>query len=180
MIELDKILANVKYDDIEYPVDQWQPEDCGLDGFRINRFGEWFFKGSSIKRQSLVILLSKLLRKEGDSYFVVSPVEKIRVDVDCLPFCVLLAEHNTQVDPSTWVLTLNTGAKVVLDEDHPLSLYFDSEFQLELPKIKIRPDLYASVNRNVYYQWIDFALSEGEQVGLSSNGTWYPLSSNEI
>ena len=180
MIELEKILRNVKYDDIEYPVDQWQPEDCGLDGFRINRFGDWFFQDSQIKRHSLVVLLSKLLRKEGKQYYVVSPVEKIRVDVDCYPFCILLAEQKHDSGEESWVLTLNTGATIILGPEHPLSLYHDEQFSVQLPKVKVRGDLFAAVNRNVYYQWVSAASQRGNNLIIKSCQCEFQLNADEI
>lgn len=179
MIEIDKILRNVEYDDIEYPVDQWHPKDCGLDGFKISRFGEWYFQGSPIKRQSLVVLLSKLLKKEGTDYFVVSPVEKIKVEVDCFPFCVVLAEQDKSLEKSQWLLTLNTGEQITLGQQHPLSLYFDTEFEIHLPKIRVRRDLYASINRNVYYQWVESASENDDILSISSNGCVFRLNPDE-
>ena len=67
------------------PVDQWNPEFCGDIDIRIARNGSWYHEGRPFLRPSLVRLLSSILKREGDDYFLVSPVEKMRIQVeDCL------------------------------------------------------------------------------------------------
>ena len=65
-----------------YPLDQWNPSNCGFVDIAIDRDGRWFHEGSEIKRVELVSLFAGLLRREDDgAYYLVTPVEKVEVDV---------------------------------------------------------------------------------------------------
>ena len=68
------------------PVDKWNPEFCGDLDMRIARDGTWFYLGTPIGRHELVKLFSSILRKDGDDFFLVTPVEKVGITVDDAPF----------------------------------------------------------------------------------------------
>ena len=68
------------------PVHLWNPEFCGDLDMRIARDGIWFYLGTPIGRFELVKLFSTILRKDGDEYFLVTPVEKVGITVDDAPF----------------------------------------------------------------------------------------------
>ena len=53
---------------------------------RIARDGTWFYLGTPIGRAPLVKLFSSIIRKDGDDYFLVTPVEKVGIIVDDAPF----------------------------------------------------------------------------------------------
>ena len=61
------------------PVHKWDPPDCGALDMRIARDGSWHYQGSPINRPELVRLFSTILRKDGDSYVLVTPVEKVTI-----------------------------------------------------------------------------------------------------
>ncbi|HBF62723.1 MAG TPA: DUF1285 domain-containing protein, partial [Gammaproteobacteria bacterium] len=71
------------------PLEQWQPDKRGEVDIRIDREGRWFHEGDQIKRQPLIDLFATLLRKEGDAYFLVTPVEQMRIEVEDSPFLVI-------------------------------------------------------------------------------------------
>ena len=58
------------------PVHLWHPPFCGDLDMRIARDGTWFYLGTPIGRAPLVRLFSTILRRDGDEYFLVTPVEK--------------------------------------------------------------------------------------------------------
>jgi len=64
------------------PVHLWNPPFCGDLDMRIARDGTWFYLGTPIGRKPLVKLFSSILRKDGDDYFLVTPVEKVGIKVD--------------------------------------------------------------------------------------------------
>ena len=69
-----------------YPLDQWNPSNCGFVDIAIDRDGRWFHEGSEIKRVELVSLFAGLLRREDDgAYYLVTPVEKVEVAVALHP-----------------------------------------------------------------------------------------------
>ena len=61
------------------PVDQWNPDFCGDIDMVIKRDGFWFYEGSPIGRAKLVRLFSTVLKREGEQYFLVTPVEKLGI-----------------------------------------------------------------------------------------------------
>src|SRR5512132_3339255 len=65
------------------PVDRWNPERCGHSDMRIARDGTWYHQGSAIRRPAMVRLFSTVLRREPDGrHVLVTPVEKLDIDVD--------------------------------------------------------------------------------------------------
>ena len=79
-------LAQAAADEKLPPVDAWQPTVEKDMGLRISRDGAWHYLGSPIARPSLVRLLSRLMKREGEDFFLVSPVEKLRIEVEDAPF----------------------------------------------------------------------------------------------
>ena len=151
------------------PVDQWHPPFSGDLDMRITRSGAWFYLGSEIKRPALVKLFSSILLYEGGEYYLVTPVEKYRIQVDDVPFIIVASEHRYADDPdskdpvSVWVCTTNVGESVVLDNEHPLNVVMDAETEEPSPYVLVRSNLKARVNRNVFYQMVEQAeCEEGE------------------
>ncbi len=71
------------------PVHLWNPPYCGELDIRITRDGNWHYNKSPIGRKRLVKLFSNILKKEGDFYYLVTPVEKIKIQVDDAPFLIV-------------------------------------------------------------------------------------------
>ena len=71
----------------------WEPDYCGDIGLRIARDGQWYYAGSPIGRKRLVRLFSTILRHDDDGeHYLVTPVEKIRVEVEDAPFVATLMQ----------------------------------------------------------------------------------------
>ncbi len=68
------------------PVHLWHPEHCGDIDIRIRRDGVWFHEGTPIGREALVRLFSTVLRLDPDGYHLVTPVEKLKIQVEDAPF----------------------------------------------------------------------------------------------
>ena len=68
------------------PVEEWNPDYCGEMDLQIKANGDWFYTGTIFKRANLVKLLASVLKMEGDEYYLVTPVEKIKITVDDAPF----------------------------------------------------------------------------------------------
>src|SRR3990167_6970488 len=73
------------------PVHLWNPEHCGEIDIVIRRDGVWMHEGSPIGREALVRLFSTVLRKDPDGYHLVTPVEKLKIAVEDLPFPAVAA-----------------------------------------------------------------------------------------
>src|SRR6202161_4527303 len=68
------------------PVERWNPPYCGALDMRIASDGTWFYLKTPIGRPALVKLFASVLKREGDKYFLVTPVEKCGIQVDDAPF----------------------------------------------------------------------------------------------
>src|SRR3982074_2838434 len=68
------------------PVHLWNPPFCGDLDMRIASDGTWFYLKTPIGRPALVKLFASVLKREGDKYFLVTPVEKCGIVVDDAPF----------------------------------------------------------------------------------------------
>ena len=153
------------------PVESWNPAHCGHSAMRIARDGTWFHEGRRIDRPAMVRLFSTVLRREADGSFVlVTPAEKLTIDVDLAPF-VATAMKTSGSGPNRQIaFKLNTGDAVILGPEHPLRV------ESGVPLISVRRGLDASLARPVYYELADIALAEGATTpGVWSNGAFFPL-----
>ena len=133
------------------PVELWDPPYCGEMAIEIKADGSWYYQGSAFKRMPLVKLFASVLKKEGDAYFLVTPVEKIKISVEHHPY-VITEWRWLDDDQHCMALTTHLGDEFVLDEQHPVSL--DKNGAIE---VLVRRNLSASIHRNVYYQWVELA-----------------------
>ena len=133
------------------PVEDWNPEYCGEMDLQIKTNGDWFYNGTIFKRANLVKLLASVLKMEDDEYYLVTPVEKIKITVEDAPF-VLTKWHWQDDSQTSMVVSNNIGDEFVLNTQHPLSANKAGELY-----VIVRRNLLAKIHRNVYYQWIDIA-----------------------
>ena len=69
------------------PVDRWNPDHCGNSDMRIAADGSWYHMGTRIDRPAMVRLFSTVLRREPDgSHVLVTPVEKLTIEVEVTAF----------------------------------------------------------------------------------------------
>ena len=157
------------------PVERWNPTHCGVSGMRIARDGTWFHEGSPIGRQAMVRLFSTILRRESDgSYVLVTPVEKLDIEVEDAPFVAVEVKSEGEVDTRTLAFRLNTGDLVVAGPDNPLR--FEEKEDGPHPYLAVRAGLEALVARSVYYELANIALAEAaEPAGLWSNGAFFAI-----
>lgn len=157
------------------PVESWNPAHCGHSAMRIARDGTWFHEGSPIGREAMVRLFSMLLRREGDgSYVLVTPGEKLEIDVDDAPFVAVELKSAGEGRERRLAFRLNTGDLVVAGPDHPLR--FVASADGPHPYLAVRTGLDALVARTVYYELANIALDEGaEPAGLWSDGCFFAL-----
>lgn len=137
------------------PVESWNPPYCGEIDIQIKANGDWFHEGSVFKRLPLVKMFASVLIKEVsnavEEYFLVTPVEKVKIQVEDAPFVLTqwrwLDEQETIMQVST-----NLDDEFVLNEEHPLIISGNGDLY-----VTVRRNLTAKVHRNVYYQWADMA-----------------------
>lgn len=157
------------------PVDKWNPAHCGDSAMRIARDGTWFHEGAPIGRPAMVRLFSTILRREPDGSFVlVTPVEKLSIEVEDAPFLAVELKSEGEGPGRNLAFRLNTGDLVVAGPDNPIRIRSGQDGPH--PYIEVRAGLEALVARSVYYELAELALAEGAQPpGLWSGGTFHPL-----
>lgn len=157
------------------PVEQWDPPYCGHSGMRIGRDGTWFHEGRPIARPAMVRLFSTILRREDDgSHVLVTPVEKLGIDVDCTAFRAIAMTTEGKDKAREVALSLDSGDALVIGPAHPLSLA-GSESDPS-PRVAVRNGLEAELSRPVFYELAEIALSEGsDPPGFWSGGCFFPL-----
>lgn len=161
------------------PVHLWNPPFCGDLDIRIARNGLWYYLGTPIGRMPLVKLFASVLRKDGDDYFLVTPVEKIGITVDDAPFVAV--DFEPAGDGAEQVLTFVTNVEdeAVAGPDHPIRVERDPETGEPSPYILIRRNLEALIDRKSYYRLVDVGAVEPvdgvEMFGVWSSGQFFPF-----
>ncbi len=161
------------------PVHLWNPPFCGDLDMRIARDGTWFYLGTPIGRKPLVKLFSTILRKDGDSYFLVTPVEKVGITVDDAPFVAV--DFTAEGDGNAQNITFETNVDetVTAGPDHPVRLVRDPETGEPSPYVLVRTNLEALIDRKSFYRLVD--LGEAHTVdgkdwfGIWSGGAFFPF-----
>jgi uncharacterized protein len=152
------------------PVEQWDPPHCGHSGMRIDREGRWWHEGRRIEREALVRLFASVLRREPDGrHLLVTPVEKLDIDVEFAALRVIAMTHEGEGETSRIAFQLNDGGAVLLCPDHPLRM------KDGLPLVALHRGLEASFERPVYLELAELALRH-DPPGVWSGGRFFPLS----
>lgn len=156
------------------PVDQWNPQHCGHSGMRIALDGTWYHQGEPIRRPAMVRLFSTVLRREPDgSHVLVTPAEKLDIDVDCTAFRAVAMSREGSGRDQRIAFQLDSGDAVILGPDHPLRIV-ETEAG-PTPRIGVRHGLEAELTRAVYYELAELALASDPPTGVWSDGAFFPL-----
>jgi uncharacterized protein len=146
------------------PIERWNPPFCGDIDMRIAADGTWFYQKTPIGRLSLVKLFASVLKREGDKYFLVTPVEKVGIVVDDAPF---LAVEIMMTSPGQEgrVLEFRTNVDewVAAGPDHALRFEQQPANGGLKPYLHVRRELWAKVTRALFYDLV--ALGEEREVG---------------
>ena len=140
------------------PVDKWNPEFCGDIDMKIMRNGKWFYMGTEIKRPAMVKLFSGILRLDSDNcYYLVTPVEKVRISVEDAPFIAtsLISENKDNINHLYFITNVNE--KILLTKNNPLEIKIDNKTEEPSPYIFVRKNLKALISRSVFYELIELA-----------------------
>ncbi|HUS96261.1 MAG TPA: DUF1285 domain-containing protein [Hyphomicrobiaceae bacterium] len=167
------------------PVDQWNPPYCGDIGMEIRVDGTWYYQGSPIGRKPLVRLFSRVLRRDEDGrHYLVTPVEKIDVQVADAPFLAVELEIENAGPAQTLVFRTNVDDVVRCGPDHPMRFEVEEGSGGLKPYLLVRGRLEALVTRALYYDLVEMAvarsLSDGnsleeDHLGLWSDGAFFEM-----
>ena len=161
------------------PVHLWNPPFCGDIDMRIATDGTWFYMGTPIGRPALVRLFASVLKREGDDYFLVTPVEKVGIKVDDAPF--LAVEMRAEQGDAGPVLNFRTNVEdwIVCGPGH--AMRFDPEAGTGglKPYLHVRSDLWAKLSRALFYDLVERgeerAVDNRMMFGVASSGEFYPM-----
>lgn len=160
------------------PVESWNPPYCGDIGIKIRRDGAWFYQGSIIGRPAIVKLFASILRKDEDEKtYLVTPVEKILVEVEDAPFlAVEMAVTGTGEDQKLTFRT-NVDDVVTVSPAHHIRFARQDPGGGLKPYILIRGRLEALVTRAVYADLVALAVSGDTlgSLGVWSSGVWWAM-----
>ena len=140
------------------PVHLWNPPKTGDMDLIVDREGRWIHEGGEIKRDRLVKLFSTILKREGNNYFLVTPVEKWQIVVDFAPFYIISASRENRARQQAISLTTSTGETIVISEEHPLWVDDSKGADHPTPLIVVRGNLPGLLSRTVFYQLVDWGL----------------------
>jgi hypothetical protein len=176
---LESLIAAVGKERKLPPVDLWNPPFCGDLDMRIAADGTWFYLGTPIGRPALVRLFASVLKREGDNYFLVTPVEKVGIKVDDAPFQAV--EMAAEGENANRVLTFRTNVDdlVRCDADHTLRFEPEEGTGGLKPYLHVRRDLWARVTRALFFDLVEMGetrdLNGQELYGVASAGEFFPM-----
>jgi hypothetical protein len=130
------------------PVDKWDPEFCGDIDIQIKHDGSWFYMGTPINRKALVKLFASVLKRENDHYFLVTPAEKVGIQVEDSPFIITQWQKNS----NKLALTTSTGNDLIVGKENPIQIFADKKTGAHLPYVLVRKNLWGRLHQNVFYQ----------------------------
>ena len=160
------------------PVEKWNPPLCENIEMQISKDGKWYFMNSLIGREKMVKLFSSVLRLDADGdYYLVTPVEKIKINVADKPFVIITYDKEIINDQETFFFQTNVGDVVPLNLKHPLRVEFSKITEEPSPYLLVRKNLEGLISRNVFYQLVQEAEldKETQELYLESAGEKFSL-----
>ena len=163
------------------PVHLWNPPFCGDIDMRIARDGTWFYLGTPIGRAPMVKLFSSILKREGEDYFLVTPVEKVGIKVDDAPLLAVdfIAEGVGRDQVLRFVTT--TEEEVTAGPGHAIEMRMRGGEAT--PYLHVRAGLWALIDRKSFYRLIELGCHEEKDgdswFGLWSQGEFFPVTRSQ-
>lgn len=134
---------------------------CGDIDMRITRDGIWHYRGSAINRMPMVKLFASVLKRdETGDFWLETPIEKCRIQVDDAPFIAVdIFASGSGLDQRVGFRT-NIDETVIAGPDHPIRIVHDSGTGSPLPYLLVHDGLEALISRAVYYDLVELAVEE--------------------
>jgi hypothetical protein len=162
----EKIAAGASRESPQWP-------SCGDFEMKIGRDGTWYYKGGPIGRKRLVKLFSTVLRREADgSYWLVTPVERGRIEVEDAPFIAEEVVERGAGAARSLAFRTNLDDWVEADADHPLTIRHDPDTGEPNPYILVRNGLEARLTRAAFYHLVEMAEPHTDEQGQERQGVW--------
>ncbi|MEA3067160.1 MAG: uncharacterized protein QOK41_567 [Sphingomonadales bacterium] len=146
------------------PVHLWNPPFCGDLDMRIAADGTWYYLKTPIGRPALVKLFGSVLKREGDKYYLVTPVEKCGIVVEDAPFLAVELKVETQASGRILHFRTNVDDWVACGRQHALRFEPEPQTGGLKPYLHVRADLWAKVTRALFYDLVEL----GEERGVGA------------
>jgi len=160
------------------PVEKWNPPFCGDIDMKIETDGTWLYQKTPIGRPALVKLFSGILKREGDKYFLVTPVEKVGLIVVDAPFLAVELKVEHAEDP---ILAFRTNVDdwVEAGPGHALTFVTAPATGGMKPYVHVRRDLWAKVTRALFYDLVGLGeerdIAGKRMFGVASKGEFFAM-----
>ncbi len=176
MASLDSIQALLKDQRGVPPISDWHPELSGDIDIVIKADGRWIHEGGEIKRHELVKLFASILRREQDGhYYLVTPVEKWRLQVEEFPLMIVDFEVGGSADSPRIAVKTNVDSWFELGSEHPLCVDTQADNKEPIPSVLTRHGLVAKVNRACFYRLVELAEPVAESLVLRAGNSVFVL-----
>jgi uncharacterized protein len=160
------------------PVERWDPPFCGDIDMKIEADGTWFYQKTPIGRPALVKLFSSILKKEGDKYYLVTPVEKVGLIVVDAPFLAVELKVE-QADDQILAFRTNVDDWVEAGPGHALRFVPEPATGGLKPYLHVRRDLWAKVTRALFYDLVELGeerdIAGKRMFGVASKGEFFAM-----
>lgn len=161
------------------PVELWDPPYCGDLDMRIAADGTWFYLKTPIGRPALVRLFASVLKREGDRYFLVTPVEKCGIRVDDAPFLAVEMTVDDSTDGRVLNFRTNVEDWVACGPDHRLRFEPEAGTGGLKPYLHVRRNLWAKVTRALFFDLVELGEERDHNgtamFGVASGGAFFPM-----
>jgi uncharacterized protein len=157
------------------PLEKWNPPFCGDLDMQIRRDGTWFYEGTPIGRIEMVKLFATILWREGDDYFLVTPVEKVGITVEDAPFVAVDFEREGEGREQVLTFRTNLDDVAVAGPDHPIRVERDAETGEPSPYVLVRRNLEALIDRKSFYRLVELGAHHEGWFGLWSGGEFFRM-----
>ena len=161
------------------PVHLWNPAFCGDLDMRIASDGTWFYLKTPIGRPALVKLFASVLKREGDKYFLVTPVEKCGIVVEDAPFLAVELRAEQAGEGQVLHFRTNVDDWVACGREHALRFEPEPETGGLKPYLHVRRDLWAKVTRALFYDLVELGEErdvKGQRMfGVASAGEFFAM-----
>lgn len=158
------------------PVHLWNPPFCGDLDIRIARDGTWHYLGTPIGRAPLVRLFASILKREGEAYFLVTPVEKVGIRVEDAPFVAVDFTAEGEGPEQRLTFATNIGDETLAGLDNPIRVARDPATGAPSPYVHVRRGLEALIDRKSFYRLVAAAEPDADgRLVLRSQGAVFAL-----
>ncbi len=160
------------------PVERWNPAYCGEIDMRIAADGTWHYMGTPINRPALVKLFSTVLRKDPERHVLVTPVERVGIEVEDAPFLAVEMAVEGEGEGRQIAFRTNVDDLVQVGPERPLRFEQDATGGVK-PYVRVRGELWARVTRSLALDLI--ALGEEGEIdgaatfGVRAGGAFFPI-----